>query len=94
MSAIEALVLVVAAAFAVIIIGGSIVIIGIQQEERRGTIAYGNPPTAFARLTRRALGAHFCLGSLRTNTPPGEVLSSYGFPSAGSPKEDALTGQR
>jgi hypothetical protein len=63
MAIIEALVLAVAAIAIAVVLVLIVVITGIHQEERRGTIARENPPSGLARLTRRMLGAHFCLGA-------------------------------
>jgi hypothetical protein len=81
MAVIEMLVLAVAAITA----GGAlvliVVIIGIHQEERRGTVARENPPSGLARLTRRMLGAHFCLGAdgAWANSVASEAASSQVF---------------
>jgi hypothetical protein len=61
MAAIEAMVLVVAAGFALMFAAFVLIIIGIHQEERRGTLAYGGPPTLLARLARHVVGGRFAL---------------------------------
>lgn len=61
MVAIEAIVFATAAGVAVIVIATILVIIGVHQEERRKTLAHGDPPTVPALLARRVLGAYIHL---------------------------------
>jgi hypothetical protein len=61
MAAIDAIVFATAAGFAVIVIATILVIIGVHQEERRKTLAFGDPPTVAALLARRVLGAYIHL---------------------------------
>jgi hypothetical protein len=65
MAVIWVILFVTAAAFAVIVIATVLVVIGVHQEERRWTLAHGDPPTVLALLARRILGAHFYLVSGR-----------------------------
>ena len=79
MAVIGALVLavaVIATGFALVLI---VVITGIHQEERRGTLARENPPSGLARLTRRMLGAHFCLGAEGEWANAKEAPSPHAF---------------
>jgi len=58
MAAIAAIVFATAAGFAVIVVATVLVIIGVHQEERRQTLAHGDPPTGAALLARCVLGAY------------------------------------